>query len=269
MRLMPICSSLLLKPAFRGPCQQIITIEYRKPGEGKSEVYSLLTSLAALLRFQGAKNSDERTISLDDFTSEGKIIEWEVPEGKWEVFSFFMCNTGQNLVCPSPNSNGLVIDHLSKRATQRHFDSILARLDPVSTSENHMKFLMLDSYEVWEMKDWSPLFLQEFKDRYGYDPAPFLPLLLGYTYQDSLLAERFRGDYSRLVSDLMIENHFGYSVDIANENGFQMLTERGHGGAPRVDPLKAPGSFSYTHGRILEPATLLGHQGGSQCGSYL
>ena len=39
----------------------------------------------------------------------------------------------------------------------------------------------------------------------------------------------------------MIENHFGYSVDIANENDFQMLTEAGHGGAPRVDPLKALG----------------------------
>ena len=146
-----------------------------------------------------------------------------------------------NLVCPSPNSNGLVIDHLSKQATQRHFDSILARLDQVSTPENHMKFLMLDSYEVWEMKDWSPLLLKEFVLRYGYDPAPFLPLLLGYTHKDSILAERFRGDYSRLVSDLMIENHFGYSVDIANENGFQMLTEAGHGGAPRVDPLKALG----------------------------
>ena len=233
-----LCSSQLVE----GPAREKIRIEIPETRRGKVEVYSLLTSIA--VPYTGSKEIDssgDKTIALDDFTSEGKLIEWEVPEGKWEVFSFFMCNTGQNLVCPSPNSNGLVIDHLSKQATQRHFDSILARLDQVSTPENHMKFLMLDSYEVWEMMDWSPFFLQEFKDRYGYDPAPFLPLLLGYTDQDSVLAERFRGDYSRLVSDLMIENHFGYSVDIANENGFQMVTEAGHGGAPRVDPLKALG----------------------------
>ncbi len=225
-----------------GPVKEKITIEPPESRRGKVELYSLLTSIA--MPSTGSKvidSSGDKTIALDGFTSEDKIIEWEVPEGRWEVFSFFMCNTGQNLVCPSPNSNGLVIDHLSKQATKRHFDSILARLDQVSSPDNHMKILMLDSYEVWRMKDWSPLLLKEFMDRYGYDPAPFLPLLLGYTHKDSVIAERFRGDYSRLVSDMMIENHFGQSVDIANENGIQMLTEAGHGGSPRVDPLKALG----------------------------
>jgi hypothetical protein len=225
-----------------GPARVKIRIEIPETRRGKVEVYSLLTSLA--IPYTGSKVINslvDKTIVLDGFTSDGNLIDWEVPEGSWEVFSFFMCNTGQNLVCPSPNSSGLVIDHLSKRATKLHFDSILARLDPVSTPENHMKIMMLDSYEVWEMEDWSPHFLQEFKERYGYDPAPFLPLLLGYSDQDSVVADRFRGDYSRLVSDMMIENHFEQSVDIANENGFQMLTEAGHGGAPRVDPLKALG----------------------------
>ena len=156
-----------------------------------------------------------------------------------------MCNTGQNLVCPSPNSKGLVIDHLSRIATERHFDSILARLATISTADNHMKIIMLDSYEVWEMRDWSPEFISEFRLRYEYDPIPFLPLLIDYEASDSVIAERFRGDYSRLVSDMMIENHFGQSVDIANESGIQMLTEARHGGYPRQNRMKNLHRYFY------------------------
>jgi len=124
--------------------------------------YSLVSSVAIPYTDSKVVNSmSENTLCLDDFT-EDKFIDWTVPEGKWEVFSFFMCNTGQNLVCPSPNSNGLVIDHLSERATRRHFDTILERLDNVSSPDNHISFFEIDSYEVWRMKDWTPGFLDEF-----------------------------------------------------------------------------------------------------------
>lgn len=234
-----------------GPSKRRIIIGVPNSSRGEAKVYSLITSMA--VPYSEAKLMDtagENTISLNDFTTEDKYIEWEVPEGKWEILSFFMCNTGQNLVVPSPNSDGLIIDHLSQKATSRHFDSLLARLDPISTPENHLKFLMLDSYEVWPMKDWSPQFIQEFDSRYNYDPIPFLPLLQGYSSKDTVIDERFRGDYRRLVSDMMIENHFAQSVDIANNNGFEMLTEAGHGGYARVDPLKALGNSHIPMGEF-------------------
>ncbi len=228
-----------------GPSKRTITIEKPVNRRGEPVRYSLIASVA--MPFSESKeldNTSDRTISLDEFTSEAMIIEWEVPEGKWDVISFFMCNTGQNLTCPSPNSNGLMIDHLSRRATRTHFDTILARLDKVSTPEHHLKFLEVDSYEVWPAKDWSPLLVEEFKARYGYNPLLYLPLLQGYNSKDSVVDERFRGDYSRLVSDMMIENHFAQSSEMASENGMQMFAEAGHGGYPRVDPLKA---FGYCH----------------------
>jgi len=233
-----LCTSKIVE----GPGRKRIEIMAPEARRGPVERYELLTSMAMPRLESGRINSlDGETISLDENTTDAKIIEWEVPEGRWEIFSFFMCNTGQKLVCPSPNSSGLVIDHLSRQATDSHFDSIIARLDKVSNADNHMRIFMLDSYEVWRMRDWSPEFMKEFRERYQYDPVPFLPLLLGYEGTDSIIAERFRGDYSRLVSDMMIENHFGRSVEIADEHGIQMLTEAGHGGSPRVDPLKALG----------------------------
>lgn len=234
-----------------GPSQQKIAIAKPESKLGLVTRYSLISSLA--IPYSEGKEIDytkDQTILLGEFTSEDKYIEWDVPGGKWEIISFFMSNTGQELECPSPNSNGLIIDHLSRIATKNNFDSVLTRLAPVSSPENHLKFFMLDSYEVWPMKDWSPLFVQEFNSHYGYDPIPYLPLLQGYNSIDSIMAERFRGDYSRLVSDMMIENHFAQSVDISNKNGFEMLTEAGHGGYPRVDPLKALGNSHIPMGEF-------------------
>ncbi|MBT3244125.1 MAG: hypothetical protein HN352_13335 [Bacteroidetes bacterium] len=234
-----------------GPSKQKITIVKPKSRFGEVFRYSLISSLAIpYSEVREIDNTKGQAILLGDYTSEDKYIEWEVPEGKWEIISFFMSNSGQELECPSPNSNGLIIDHLSRIATKNNFDSVLTRLATISTPEKHLKFLMLDSYEVRPMKDWSPLFVQEFSSRYGYDPIPFLPLLRGYSSQDTVIDERFRGDYSRLVSDMMIENHFAQSVTIADENGFEMVTEAGHGGYPRVDPLKALGNSHIPMGEF-------------------
>ncbi len=143
-----------------------------------------------------------------------------------------------------------MIDHLSRRATKLHFDTILARLARVATPPNQLKFLEVDSYEVWPAKDWTPGFIQEFQARHGYDPRPFLPLLQGYSTKDGILGERFLGDYNRLVSDMIIENHFGQSVEIAHKNGIQMFAEAGHGGYPRVDPLKGLGNSDVPMGEF-------------------
>ncbi len=210
----------------------------------------LLTTLA--IPYSPTKKTDDKGAQfvLDQYVSSDGTIDWDVPEGKWEILSFFMSNTGQNLVVPSPNSSGLIIDHLSKRATKVHIDSLLARLAPISTDESHLKFLMLDSYEVWPMQDWSPELIQEFKEKYEYDPIPLLPILKGYTSGDTIYDERFRGDYKRLVSDMMIENHYTLAMEMANKNDIQMISEAGHGGYARVDPLKGLGHSDIPMGEF-------------------
>ena len=234
-----------------GSSKKRIIIGKPKSPTGDPKIYSLISSIA--IPHSKLKEIDytvNKTISLDKFTVEDKYIEWDVPEGQWDVISFFMCNTGQNLECPSPNSIGLVIDHLSKRATKNHFDTILTRLAKVSTPNQRLKYLEVDSYEVWPANDWTPDFIKEFIARYGYDPKLYLPLIKGYRSKDSTIGKRFIGDYSRLVSDMIIENHFSQSVDIANKAGIQMFAEAGHGGYCRVDPLKALGNSDIPMGEF-------------------
>jgi len=232
-----------------GPSKEKIIIGKPDSLEYEDNAYWLISTLA--IPHSKELNYDRnKAVILDEFTSEDKTIDWEVPEGKWKVISFFMCNTGQPLMVPSPNSVGPMIDHLSRRATRNHFDTIISRLATVSTKENQLKFLEVDSYEVWDAVDWSPELIKEFKSRYDYDPLPYFPLLQGFHSDDKLMDERFRADYSRLVSDMMIENHFAQGTEIANKNGMKMFAEAGHGGYPRVDPLKAFGNCDVPMGEF-------------------
>ena len=234
-----------------GPSKETIAIGIPKNRKEEVKIYSLITSMA--IPFSASKEIDftqDKIIFLDEFTSEGKYIKWPVPAGKWEIVSFFMCNTGQKLVCPSPNSSGLMIDHLSQKATKIHFDTLLARVAKASSKNKSFKYLEVDSYEVRSAKDWTPGLLREFKSRFGYDAKPYLPLLMGYKSKDSIVGRRFTSDYKRLVSDMMIENHYAQATEITNEHGMKLFAEAGHGGFPRVDPLKALGNSDVPMGEF-------------------
>ncbi|MDN3689540.1 glycosyl hydrolase [Cyclobacterium jeungdonense] len=228
-----------------------IKLELKNPesSRGIAKNCELLTVIA--IPQNPAKVYDPKdAITLSASVNNGRLVEWQVPEGRWEILSFFSCNTMQPLVVPSPNSAGLIIDHLSKKATELHFEELFSRLDQISTPQKQMDFIFLDSYEVWEMMDWTPEFMREFEDRYAYDPRPYLPLLQGFYHSDSLIQDRFEADYRRLVSNLLIENHYAKTVEIGEERGIQMVTEAGHGGSPRVEPLKALGNSHIPMGEF-------------------
>ena len=93
--------------------------------------------------------------------------------------------------------------------------------------DRNLYALNLNGELVWkftaeDMIVCEPAFIDEFTRRYRYDPVPYLPLLLGYQYKDSVVAERFRGDYSRLVSDLWRDRERSDSEALA-----RWMTRRG------------------------------------------
>lgn len=247
----PNASKELLHTAewVEGPSTIKLALKSPRSSRGIAENCELLSVIAIPQNLSKVYDPEE-VIALSVSGKEGEIVEGQVPEGRWEILSFFSCNTMQPLVVPSPNSSGLIIDHLSKKATERHFEEFFSRLDQVSTPQKQMKFIFLDSYEVWEMMDWTPEFMQEFENRYAYDPRPYLPLLQGFHHSDSLIQGRFEADYRRLVSDLLIENHYAKTVEMGEERGVQMVTEAGHGGSPRVEPLKALGNSHIPMGEF-------------------
>lgn len=194
--------------------------------------------------------ASEATIRLDTKLSpEGKLT-WSVPAGKWRIMRFICNNTGEFLNCPSPNSKGLVIDHLSQQATDVHINHMLDTLSRGSKGFGPLKVLMLDSYEVRPAHDWTPEFVKLFNAQNNYDPTPWLPTLAGWTVQNDEMSKRFLHDYHKFVSDLMVKTHYARVKELANQRGLQFLAEAGHGGHPRVDPLKALGASDIPMGEF-------------------
>jgi len=208
--------------------------------------------LVALLAVPNTGPEGE-TVDPVDLTKEvddsGRLT-WEIPSGEWTLFRFVCAGTGQTLEIPSPNSDGLIVDHMSAEATDRHFDVLIGRLFRDGKKPEALKSMMLDSFEVREAPDWTPKFVDEFHDAFGYDPRPWLPVIADRTVQSSELSERFLHDYRVLVSRLMIRNHFARSAEILERHDLELLAEAGHGGFPRVDTLEALGKSHIPMGEF-------------------
>jgi len=202
------------------------------------------------------RSKDKKLASLDagiDLT--GKMddkgrLRWDVPAGDWTILRFVCRGTNQKLVVPSPNSNGLIIDHLSAEATERHMLHMINKLGQIDPGHKILKIMSHDSYEVHWANDWTEDFVDEFKKRRHYDPGKYLPLLEGWELTDKDIQTRFMADYRKTVGELITERHFRRSREILNRHGMQLCAEAGHGGSPRVDPIWALGEADIPRGEF-------------------
>ena len=181
--------------------------------------------------------------------SDGRLV-WDVPQGEWTIFRFVCNNTEQNLMCPSPNSKGLMIDHLSDIAVERHLTYMIDKLKEGRNDLGSLKVLMFDSYELDEATDWTGEFVKEFINEHGYNPISYLPALTDRIIQTPEITERFLHDYKKTVGNLIVKDHFKKATELLNKNGLKLLAEGGHGGSARVDPLKALGAADIPMGEF-------------------
>jgi len=192
---------------------------------------------------------DARIDLTDQMDAKGRV-QWDVPDGDWTILRFVCRGTNQGLVVPSPNSKGLIIDHLSADATERHMMHMIDKLGEIDPGHKILKTMSHDSYEVNPANDWTEDFIDEFKKRRHYDPGKYLVLLEGWTLRDTDVQMRFMADYRKTVGELITERHFRLSREILNRHGMQLCAEAGHGGYPRVDPLWALGQADIPRGEF-------------------
>ncbi len=201
-------------------------------------------------------SEDKKLASLDlgiDLTGnmdEKGVLTWDVPEGNWTILRFVCRGTNQRLIVPSPNSDGLLIDHLNAEATERHMLHMINMLGEIDPGHKILKIMSHDSYELDAANDWTEDFPDEFRKRRGYDPGKYLPLLEGWKLDDSDVQIRFLADYRKTVGELIVERHFRVSREVLNRHGMELCAEAGHGGFPRVDPIWALGQADIPRGEF-------------------
>lgn len=182
-------------------------------------------------------------------------LRWHVPAGKWTVLRYICINTGERLKVPSPKSDGLATDHLSAGATRRCLEYVINHMKTVlpGFQSTALKDLYLPSYEV-QGRIWTPDLLDEFRKLRGYDLTPFLPVLSGGVVDNEDVTARVHYDFDKTLGQMLVNNFYRVSADVAHESGIGVESEAGGPGPPihrvPVDALAALGSVDVVRGEF-------------------
>lgn len=181
-----------------------------------------------------AKRPKDKSIDITEFVDSTSTLLWDAPEGSWTITRYVAASTGQQLVVPSPNSNGLMIDHFSATAQKNNLNYIIGKLTPrlgADLGKAGLSYLYVDSYEL-KGAAWSLELPAEFKKRRGYDMMPYISILFGdQTFGDDT-TKRFMYDYKRTLSDMIIENHYLLGRQICEQYGTGYVAEAAGPGEP-------------------------------------
>jgi len=161
----------------------------------------------------------------DKMKSDG-TISWDIPQGKWTILRIGHTTTGK-FNHPAPEGGlGYECDKLSKDASTMFFNGLIQKLATDSKPLVGKSFVSthIDSWEVGS-QNWTPGFYEEFKKRRGYDPIPYLPVMMGIIIDNQEVSERFLWDLRTTVSEMMLENYVENISRLAHQNGLRLSIE--------------------------------------------
>ncbi len=166
-------------------------------------------------------------------TNDG-ILNWDVPEGNWVILRTGMTPTGTVNSPASPEATGYEVDKMSKKLVEKHFyghmGEVLKRIP--EADRKCFKVVVQDSYEMGG-QNFTDQFLEDFKQRYGYDPIPYLPVYQGMVVNSQLESDRFLWDMRRMVADKVAYDYVGGLREISHKHGLHTWLEcYGHWGFP-------------------------------------
>ena len=164
-------------------------------------------------------------IDLTSQVSSG-TLRCTLPAGRWTILRLAAVPTGAKTKHGRPNLLGYECDKLSKEAAWLHWDSYAqVILDSLNRDgEKLVAGITMDSHEGGS-QNWTPLMLQEFRQRRGYDFTPWLPLLAGYVMESVERSDEVLYDYRQTISDCIRDNYFGSFQERARENGLTFTAQ--------------------------------------------
>jgi hypothetical protein len=183
----------------------------------------------------GTALDPDKCIDISENVNAEGFLTWDAPEGEWLIYRFGRTLTGMHTI-PAPKSAfGFECSKFDTASLNRHFE---AYLDPLINAVGIKKgdhktgwnSMHIDSWEMCT-QNWSSDFREQFKERRGYDPMPYLAVIIGTTVGSRDISDRFLFDYRLTGQELIFENyiqHFKnkgaqYGLSFSNEN-YGMLT---------------------------------------------
>jgi hypothetical protein len=166
-------------------------------------------------------------------SADGTLV-WDVPPGEWVIQRIGMTPTGMRNSPASPEGQGLEVDKMNRRLAKHHFDAFIGDLLQRVPAAQRKAFtqVVADSYEMGS-QNWTDGFDSQFRQRYGYEPKTWLPVLSGRLVGSADQSERFLWDLRRLVADRVAADYVGGLRDACQPHGLGLWLENyGHWGFP-------------------------------------
>jgi hypothetical protein len=163
----------------------------------------------------------------DKMTADG-TLDWTPPAGNWMVLRIGYSLTGHENGPAPAEATGLEVDKLNRDYVKSYVDGYLKMyadtVGPQNMGKDGISYLLTDSIEVGP-QNWTDNILDEFKQRRGYDPRPWLPALTGVVIESSADTDRFLWDFRRTLGQLLAENHYGEIADDLHAHGMSYYGE--------------------------------------------
>ena len=163
-----------------------------------------------------------RALDVSRFMDAQGRLDWEAPAGSWKVLRIGCTLTGRPTANPGSGPGGWEIDPMCAEAMDAHFAETGAKLiaDAGGLAGKTLQYFHIDSWEIGQ-PTWTPRMREEFRQRRGYDPFPWLPAMLGLTVDSAAETKRFVQDFRRTVADLIARNYYGRLQELSVKGGLR------------------------------------------------
>ena len=165
-------------------------------------------------------------VDLTSLMAKDGCLEWDVPAGKWVILCLGYSLTGATNEPASPNATGFEVDKLSRKHVESYLHGWVDQLAETLGPEfgTTFRYFLMDSWEAG-LQNWTDDMLKEFHTRRGYNPIPYLPVLIGRVVESAEVSDRFLWDFRRTIADLVAENYYGGTAEFLHQRGIQVFAE--------------------------------------------
>ena len=153
--------------------------------------------------------------------------KWVAPDGDWTVLRIGHTPTGEHNAPATKAGVGLECDKFNPRGVEAQHEAFVDKMLAAATpaGKRAFKHTWIDSWEVG-IQNWTAKFPAEFRARRGYDLTPWLPVLAGGRIVGSRdKSERFLWDFRRTIADLLVDNYWKRSMELAHQRGIEFRAE--------------------------------------------
>lgn len=203
---------------------------------GESKIHQFEGKTGAVWRI--AERTDPNGLSQEAFLNPGDLIDisefvdkngklnWEVPTGNWLILRMGHTSTGATNYIGG-GGIGLEADKLNPKAVEVQFENWFDSIYNYVGKDLAAKVIEELYNDSWECgsQNWSPVLLEEFEQRRGYDLKPLLPVMTGLPLKNTGFSEQVLYDIRLTIAEVLVDNYHGTMRSLAENKGLKYSAE--------------------------------------------